>query len=300
MDANLVEKIKKNIQKSGFPTELYVLDVCSTKNTGRMPNIRYVYQGEEREIDLLAFFEEINPNPRGNANPQYTTTNMVVECKKAESKPWVFFSTSSFQRSGSLVHRTCYVSDFDLFFVHKGKHSLLGQIFKYLKENHYADMKIPTCISYCEAFKNPSSPSEIYKAVDSVLSFTSCEVGRRLKECEEVGFRTNFYYPIVVLEGDMVEAKVDRGNLLVEERDHIQLRVTYDHNLFVVDVVRKDHFDDFFELIQKDHNEFVSSIGRINFPKSHRRALVERNKVKMREFKRRVPLDLYMGRREST
>ena len=57
--ANLPEKIKEDMRKSGFPLEFHVLNVCSTKNTGRMPGLRYEFQ-RERELDLLAFFEEIS------------------------------------------------------------------------------------------------------------------------------------------------------------------------------------------------------------------------------------------------
>ena len=100
MAEELVNKITNEIKRSGFPLEMHCLNVCSKKNTGRMPNIRYSYKGELKEIDLYAFFEEITPEAE---NPQYTSTSIIVECKKSKY-PWVFFS-----HQVCMVHKTYLV-----------------------------------------------------------------------------------------------------------------------------------------------------------------------------------------------
>jgi len=61
---DLTEKIKSDILNSGIPLEFHVLNVCSTKNTGRMPGLRFEFLGQSRELDLLAFFEEKHPTVR--------------------------------------------------------------------------------------------------------------------------------------------------------------------------------------------------------------------------------------------
>jgi hypothetical protein len=88
--AELVKNIESDIRKSGFPLEMYVLNVCSTKNTGRMPSVRYEYLDQLREIDLLAFFETIAP-------AHHTSTDLIIECKKSTEKPWVFFFNTFIQ-----------------------------------------------------------------------------------------------------------------------------------------------------------------------------------------------------------
>jgi len=90
MDEDIISKITKEIKKSGFPLEIYCLNICSKKNTGRMPNIRYMYEGKLREIDLFAFFEEIKLHPKKGENLQYTSTSIIVECKKSTKYPWFF------------------------------------------------------------------------------------------------------------------------------------------------------------------------------------------------------------------
>ena len=54
--ANLPEKIKEDMRKSGFPLEFHVLNVCSTKDTGRMPNLRYEFEnpGTDGTFSMLA------------------------------------------------------------------------------------------------------------------------------------------------------------------------------------------------------------------------------------------------------
>lgn len=107
----LVDKIIKEIKKTGFPLELHVLDVCSTRNTGRMPNVRYMYDGILREVDLYAFFETmIIERKKKGENFQYTSTSMIIECKKSDAKPWVFFS-SPIHRDSDIFYYTKYLSD---------------------------------------------------------------------------------------------------------------------------------------------------------------------------------------------
>jgi len=299
MKQDMIDKIKKNIEESGFPTELQVLGICSTRNTGRMPSIRYAFRGEEKELDLLAFFESIRREPRGEENPQHTVTNMIIECKKSKDKPWVFFSSTCYPGTGNLLYFLCYVSDFDAYFESKRQLRLLGQIYKHCTKNHYAHKEIPMCIAYSEAFKNPSAPSEIYKGIDSVLSFLLCDMESRYKRRKQFDCFTSFYYPIIVLDGEMVEAKAEDGSIRIEERDHIQLRTTYDREIYIIDVVRKDYFDKFFDLIHIDHDEFVDSIGRIKLPRHHKRAIIESGRKRVKQFIPRIPPEPYVRRMDS-
>ena len=144
-----IKKIKQEIEKCGFPLEIFVINACSKKNTGRLPNQRYTYKEETKEIDLHAFFEEIKFNFK--KNPQHTLSNLVVECKKSKSNPWIFFSSEMHQKSSSLLFLKNW-STYDKYFIENKQHILFGQIWKYIKKNHYLNKKIPKCISYFEAF----------------------------------------------------------------------------------------------------------------------------------------------------
>ena len=291
--SKIIDAIKREIEKSGFPLELYVLNICSKKNTGRMPSIRYIYEGNLREIDLWAFFEEINLNPKKGENLQHTSVNMIIECKKSKDKPWVFFSSGLYP-STDVFCFTKYVSGFDLYFRREKKHSLLSRIYKNLRKNHYMDKKVPRCITYFEAFKDHSSPSEIYKAIDSLLSFLCYKRDSFLKRRSELDFSTDFLFPIIVLDGSLFEARVNGDEINVEEQNHIQLRTDYREEIFIVDVVKKEYFEKFFNLIEKDFLEFVNSINKIKFSKEYKSKLKIKHEQKMKEFEKYFPLELYV------
>lgn len=291
--SEMKDKIKREIEKSGFPLELYVIDICSKKNTGRMPNIHYVYEGKLREVDLYAFFEEINLDPKEGENLQHTSTSMIMACKKSEDKPWVFFS-SSMHQSTDVFYFTKYVSEFDSYLEQKGRYSLLGQIYKNLEKNHYMDKTISKCITYSEAFKKErSSPSRIYEAIESVLSFLRYRKEFYLTKFEKLGCFSDFLFPIIVLDGLLFEARLEKEEVIVTEKNHVQLRTDYDEEIFIIDIVKKENFENFFRLIEKDHLSFVKSINKLDFPMDYKTQLKRKIEQETEEFKLPFPPEFY-------
>jgi len=288
----MIDKIKKEIEKSGFPLELYVINICSKKNTGRMPNIRYTYEEKLREIDLYAFFEEIRIEPKKGVNLQHTSTAMIIECKMSKDKPWVFFSTGMYQFT-NVFSFTKYISEFDLYFHRESKYPLLGQIYRNMSNNHYKDKAIHRCITYFEAFKRPSSHSEIYKGIESVLSFLCYKREHFSKRRNELGFFTVFFFPIIVFDGHLFEANIEEDIVNVKEQNHIQLRTFYHEEMFIIDIVKKEYFENFFNIIEQDHLEFVNSINKIHFPEEHKVRLKTEHEKKMKEFKNDFPPEMY-------
>jgi hypothetical protein len=262
--ADLIKSIRNDILKSGFPLEVHVLNVCSTRNTGRMPGIRYEYLDQLREIDLLAFFETINVDRKKHTTFQHTITDLIIECKKSTDKPWVFFSSSSyaFENVASFLK---YTSDFDLYFSQSKLPPLIAQVYPRIRRSHYADAALPRCVSYYEAFKGTSSPSEIYRAIDSVITYLCYRRGSRLKNREEFGVVSEFYLPIIVLDGRLFEASLDNPEIEVRERSHLQLRTFHRNHLYIIDIVTKDHFQEFFLGVEAFHEEVCDAIKRLNF-----------------------------------
>lgn len=297
MGKDIIESIKAEIWKSGFPLELFVLDICSKKNTGRMPNRRYLHEGILRELDLHAFFEEIKLEPKKGENLQHTTTDMIIACKTSRGKPWVFFSSKRFKHTDTFIFLK-YVSDFDIYFGQNRTYPLLAHIHKNLsnsKKVHFKDKEIPRCLTYLEAFKNPSPQSDIYKAIDSVLSFYFHEKQRLLKNREEFGFFTAFFLPIIVFDGLLYEAQVEVDEVEIIERKHIQLRTDYGGELFVIDVVKKEYFEDFLGLIEQDHLEFVRAIDKLRFSEEHLSEMKAKEEQERKNYLARFPADLYFG-----
>jgi len=262
---DLIEKIKKDMQNSGFPLEFHVLNICSTKNTGRMPSLRYHFGEQEREIDLLAFFETIDMNPKTQPALQYTTTDLIIECKKRADKPWVFISTPSYSFQTAMFHLQ-YTSEYDLYFKERDSTPLLPQLFSQLHHNYYNDTSLPRCISYYEAFKDPNQPSDIYKSIDSVISFLLYRRASRKESQKVFGTVSEFFLPIVVLEGRLFEASISGNEVNVYEKPHIQLRTFHSQGIYIIDFVTREYFAEFFKKVEFLHEEITSAIRQMKFP----------------------------------
>lgn len=135
-----------------------------------------------------------------------------------------------------MLYHLKYVSEYDLYFGSEQRKPLLAQISPRLKRNHYSDRTIPRCISYYEAFKDPNQPSDIYKAIDNVLTYVMYRRARRIKRSEKFGTFSEFYLPVVVLDGRLFEASIIEDAIGVKERPHIQLRTFHREATCVVDV----------------------------------------------------------------
>jgi hypothetical protein len=270
----LVEKLKADIRKSGFPLEVHVLNVCSTKNTGRMPGLKYEYLDKVREIDLVAFYEAIDLEPPRGLIPQHTVTNLIIECKKSEAKPWVFFSSPAYGR-GRVLHSLKYFSELDSYFAGRHLPPLLAQIYPAITKSHYVDASLPRCFSYCEAFKNTEKPSEIYTAIDSVIRYLSYRRRSRENRRKKSGVFSEFYLPIIVFEGCLFEASISGAEIDLHQRSHLQLRTWQGEaldDLCVIDVVTRDHFQEFFNELEHFHDELVSAIRSLKFSAGFRAA----------------------------
>jgi hypothetical protein len=146
-----------------------------------------------------------------------------------------------------------------------------------LKTNPYADTMIPRCIGYYEAFKNPNQPSDIYKAIDNVVSFLSYK--NRPREGSEAdpnprgvqyGTRSQFYLPVIVLDGNLFEAAIveDRieDRIEVTEQPHIKLHTYHREKRYMIDIVTREYFATFVDMVESFHEEIVSAIKAIELP----------------------------------
>jgi hypothetical protein len=168
---SLKEQIESEIRLSGFPLEMYALNVCSQWKTGRQPSVRYDFNGKVNKIDLLVHFGNL-PNSRAKSlqGLQNTTTTLVIECKKSSNRPWVFFSSPlySFSDLSSLVR---FDTRLEPFLIASGREKLQERILKGLSAGHFGDSQIPRCVAYYEACGKKDQPSAIYKAIDSVMNY---------------------------------------------------------------------------------------------------------------------------------
>jgi hypothetical protein len=180
-------------------------------------------------------------------------------------KPWVFFSSSAF--AGKDVSPFLkYWSDFDLYFSSKRTPSLLAQIFPHIQDGHYAARAVPKCISYHEAFSRTAGPRKIYKAIDSVITYLNYHRNGRLQQRTRSGNFSEFYLPVIVLDGFLFEASSSKRGIELHARPHLQLRTYHREDIYVIDVVTKEHFEHFFNEVYQFHKQLVAAIEMLTFP----------------------------------
>jgi hypothetical protein len=295
----LIMNVRDAILKSGFPLEIEVLNICSTKNIGRIPSVRYVYDGQEHEIDLIVQIEQMIHRFSKGENFQYTKSIMIIECKKSDDKPWVFFCSPDYQEEPWAGNVT-YLSDFNLYFSKAHRHSLLGQIFKNLKRNHYNDTSIPLSTGYHEPFKSHDAKSEIYRAVESVLTFLSYACENESSKLTISGSETTFYFPVIVFDGILFEAMVTPEGLDLHERQHILYRARREDSSLMVDVVTKSYFPKFLDMVEEDNREYVKCINMLQFPKAHKSVITRSHglKVRRRQKQREEGIDFLILHRD--
>jgi hypothetical protein len=171
-----------------------------------------------------------------------------------------------------------------LYFEKRRLAPLLAQVYPSIKKSHYVNPKVPRCFNYYEAFKNASTPSEIYGAIDSALTYLAYLRASRQNRRQEFGVFSAFYLPVIVLDGLLFEASVGESDIEIRERPHLQLRTSYREEVFVVDVVTRNNFEHFFNELETFHKEMVSAIGSIKFPKAFNRSVRDRIRSSRDEF----------------
>ncbi|MEM0095679.1 MAG: hypothetical protein QW660_03490 [Candidatus Bathyarchaeia archaeon] len=96
-DSDLEERIIKDLEKSGYPLEIYTTSILESKDWGVINQDGYLdaEEGKWRTIDISAFKKIDVPN-----SPVYQVLHftLTVECKRSE-KPWIFWVRDKESRS---------------------------------------------------------------------------------------------------------------------------------------------------------------------------------------------------------
>jgi hypothetical protein len=240
-----IEKyIKKQIKKSGFPLEIKSSIIL--RKFGCNTELHTMYYNELRqrdsEIDIFAF----KKNKAGDRAIGLTFDALVIECKKQEKEPWVFFEQDN---PNTMVTTIC---------------ARPKRVYTWLEENfehHYYYGQKP-CQFHFPAFVKSGNPEVIAEAINQVLD------GLKFIYEQELQAHAIYwlYYPVIILDGRLFSAKVEAsGNVKVTETKYLQLSVVkglrkpeeikirdtesvlmHTKN-FVVDIVRIDFLEEFLK-----------------------------------------------------
>ena len=242
-DPILIEAIKKEISQSGHSVSVRVSKILNSKGWYVQDSTRYKVNETDSmfyEIDVFATKESTFAGRSNNC--------LCIECKKQTGKNWVFFKQNKLNED--IYTLNCVTDDPD-------EYLLLDKIEKeklFLTHHYYHK---PLCTYYFISHMKPNERSEmIDKGVDQVLRAVSFYVKRNW------GYtRSEFFYPIIVFDGNLFIASLDGDEIDVENCNHVSLYITREFSKpyhattnslmlskpYIIDIVRLDWFETFLE-----------------------------------------------------
>jgi hypothetical protein len=275
MNEELKQKLLKEINKSGFPLELNVIEKLRNAEIIVYPNLNFSDDADKpREIDAYAVISD-----RIDCEQEWPFgcihLDLFVECKSSPDKPWVFFNDpGDINSMFGLVDRLEWLSDLD---VKDSLPLLVSCQHTALKEHHYNSGSwgsvVPVARTYCEAFGKDAG-KDIYQAVTNIwhtLDFQKRWFESSRSEMREMPKkRTIFMHGVIVYRGVLVAAEKVDDSFELTETPHIMLRTTdcvTDKSLpfgsqreTVIDIVHEDFFEDYLTICQKDMNVMVNHL----------------------------------------
>jgi len=262
MESNSLETaIEEYLGTAGAPLELRVLEAFAGKGIGRLPGLRYLAGDTIREIDLVATFES---HALWKKEHFSLLSRVVVECKKSNKLPWVFFTTDSYtwddRRPFLLMD-----SPVDKKLIELGRLPQILPLLQSIDVCHLNDREIPMAINYDEAFRKTGTPSSIYSAIESISNYMET-VRKRSPERPEILDSIHVYFPVIVIDGALTVASMQGGKIRVRQAEHVHLRTWTGRDLLVIDVVTPAAFAGLVGRIEQFHKKAGSLIEGLSLP----------------------------------
>ncbi len=272
LDIEFTDKILQEIEKSGFPLELEIIEKLRGEGVLTFPNISFqVQNGLTHEIDILSIiFDKIYEPKSGVAGIQ-----LLVECKKTEKYPWVFFDegynplTDAFGLGAKVDYSTDVV-------INDKKFNPLQSMFNtQFAGHHFNNFNFPKARTHFEAFKKPNEQTTIYKAITNIFS------GRKFlnewfddtKKNEDGKGRTFLNHFVIILDGLLLYATKEKDSFAINEVNHLLL-LTFDtqenthtgllDNEIVIDVIKKEYFPEYLKLLKRDAELFNKHLAKLD------------------------------------
>lgn len=252
-----IKKIEEEIKKSGFLLEIEVASELSRRDWIIRIHEYYIDEREKksREIDIVAHKQfEV-----GSPDYDFFHVTLVIECKKSHKKPWVFFTV----KKGREFVPPLSLFLLKFFGVPKLIDDLkwLGVQYKWIKECHYfnlSDFPNVAIISF-EPFSNKSQIFEAKMQVLNALNFIMKEMLKLKGQVHSIGKRILFiFYPLIIFDGHLFEYTQEEKIRPVMYLQYLvrhgftEFSGTLAHDLFLIDVMKKEFFPKFLNIIDED------------------------------------------------
>ncbi len=247
--------------------------------------------GSSRELDVNA----LGATNAGPGERDFLFTAFLIECVN-NPEPLVLITKTP--QVGFLHHEDLKLSGLPVKFPVKGRPHDWTRLTDYLgaeKYHHYCRGRVAT--QYCSFQKKRQPPNdwmawhdeahfEAFRKLSVAVDHAVADHFRRWTFRGEEPINIQVYYPVLVVQGELLEARPSRGTLHLASRGHIAFRrsefLEGEERHYQIDVVQERHFMRFLALVERESNQMAGLLRR-----RHRevRSAIERIARRARRFK---------------
>ena len=270
MVGKLEDYLVRELSRTGYPLEIEI----SSKlyKTYVVWNNEYFFDWEEdraREIDIAAF-PRTREYEEAKIEPFAMVHRLAIECKKSDTHAWIFFTRPEkmfFFEGQCLSFLSVATRDATLCFIY----SILETCKSHL---HYDSHKrVASTYAEIKYQGQKSKKSEIFEAKNQLVKFVAYDIAKHLRILENREFDPTSYHliwlyqPTIVFDGKLYEAIIRNEAIQLFERKHLLLSAQYSPAYikdfprtesrelsYLIDVVRKDFFVDFLQILENDYS----------------------------------------------
>jgi hypothetical protein len=264
-----IEAIKKDILESGFSLELETSRLLRSRGWRVQNSVYYMdwHEGRAREIDVIGTRGGQVFAADGSGDFVLLHYNLIIECKKDDGKPWVFFFLEEPEPRLKFEHGR-YPSIAGLY-----RYSFLETKEKDIQHHYFTGRRKSR--SHRVAFRDQTN-TPIHQAIDATIKATvfRTDGDSHLKRPPQGGppiwAVIWLCYPVVVFDGHLYECTIvddepdlKRVGYLQHLADHQSRKEmgALGFETFPIDVVQRDHLDQFLDMIEQEHAELMGEIA---------------------------------------
>lgn len=261
-DVISLDEAKDALLRSGYLLETRLEAVLAKRGYYVKANEAYPDPdtGKARELDLYA----ISAHRAGPDEYDFVWDVLLIECIN-NLQPMVFLTKRP--QVGFLHHYDVKMAGLPVKIPDKKRRDAWDSLADFLdmsKYHHYCAGRVAT--QFCSFLKKKNLPEwmathdeEHFDALRKLsavtehsanMHFTSWKIGPNER------INIEFYYPVVVLQGDLFEAQADKKLLKLLKTEHVQFRRSTitgkEGQTFQIDVVTEKHFPKYLNLVKKE------------------------------------------------
>ena len=197
--------LKKIIENSGHPVSLRASTILQKKGWYVKNAPRYT---SVKESDVLMEIDIVSR--KKSKLYKHANCELIIECKK-QKDPWIFFTQN--KKNDDVFTLNVNFAGFYNGYVDDSKESEL-----FFQKHFYYNQNL--CTYSMVGGKNPETGNPgatIDRAISQVYNAVKFYLSQGYNEVPE------FYYPIIVFDGEMFEASYPDGQLKIKSTNHVNL-----------------------------------------------------------------------------